>query len=122
MSQNPEAFNPFDPTGMFKTMRDGNMDAWSKMMIQMVNTDAYARATAALLDSWLTGSAPFRKMVETTMTQVLVNFNMPIRADITALAERLTNIELRLDDLEAEVRETRRVVCTSAPGPKEPNS
>ena len=29
MSQTPETYNPFDPTGMFKTMRDANLDAWS---------------------------------------------------------------------------------------------
>jgi hypothetical protein len=122
MSQKNEAFNPFDPTGMFKTMRDGNMDAWSKMMIQLVNTEAYAKATAAMLDSWLTSSAPFRKMIETTMTQVLVNFNMPTRADVTALAERLTNIEMRLDDLEAELKECRRAAPTTSPGPTEAQS
>ena len=77
MSQNNDTFNPFDPTGMFKSMRDANMDAWSKMMIQLVNTDAYAQATGTMLDAWLTTSAPFRKALETAMTQVLTNLNMP---------------------------------------------
>src|SRR6266536_555163 len=53
MSQNPETFNPFDPTGMFKTMRDSNVDVWSKMMIQLVNSDPYAQATGTMLDAWL---------------------------------------------------------------------
>ena len=108
MSQNNETFNPFDPTGMFKSMRDANMDAWSKMMIQLVNTDAYAKATGAMLDAWLTTSAPFRKALETAMTQVLTNLNMPTRADVISLAERLTNIEMRLDDLEAKLDESLR--------------
>jgi hypothetical protein len=108
MSDKNDTFNPFDPTGMFKTMRDSNMDAWSKMMIQLVSTDAYAQATATLLDAWLTSSAPFRKVFETTMTQALVNCNMPTRTDVTRLAERLTNIELRLDDLDAKLAEGRR--------------
>ena len=105
MSEQNESFNPFDPTGMFKNMRDTNMDAWSKMLIQFVNTDAYAQATGTMLDGWLSTSAPFRKMLEATMTQVLVNFNMPTRSDVTGLAERLTNIEMRLDDLEAKLDE-----------------
>ena len=54
-----------------------------------------------MLDAWLTSSAPFRKAVEKAMTQVLVNLNMPTRADVISLAERLTNIEMRLDDLDA---------------------
>ncbi len=116
-SQKDVPFNPFDPTGMFKDMRDSTMDAWSKMMIQMVNTDAYAQATGAMLDAWTSTSAPFRKAMETVMTQVLVNFNMPTRADVISLAERLTNIEMRLDDLEAKLDEKQHG-SRKAAGPK----
>ena len=108
MTQSNDAYNPFDPTGMFKTMRDAQMDAWSKMMIQLVNTEAYAQATAVMLDAWLSGSGPFRKAVQASMTQALTSVNMPTRDDVTRLAERLTNIEVRLDNLEAKLDEGRR--------------
>jgi hypothetical protein len=117
MSQTNDTFNPFDPTGMFKNMRDANLDAWSKMMIQFVNTDAYAEATGAMLDAWLSSSAPFRKALEAAMTRVLTNLNMPTRADVTGLAERLTHIEMRLDDLEGKLEEGRRAARKAA-GPK----
>jgi hypothetical protein len=105
MSDKNDPFNPFDPTGMFKSMRDSNMESWAKMMVQLVNTDAYAQATARLLDTWLSTSGPFKKALETVMTQVLTNLNMPTRADVIRVAERLTNIEVRLDDLEARLEE-----------------
>jgi hypothetical protein len=105
MTQDNDAFNPFDPTGMFKDMRGATMDSWSKMMIQAVNTDSYAKATGAMLDAWLTASAPFRKALEAAMTHVLANLGLPSRADVTGLAERLTHIEMRLDDLEAKLDE-----------------
>jgi hypothetical protein len=109
VSQNNEQdFNPFDPTGLWKSMRDANMDAWSKMMIQMVNSDAYAQATGSLLDAWLSNSTPFRKMLETALAQALAGCQMPTRADVISLAERLTNIELRLDDLEAKLDAAQR--------------
>jgi hypothetical protein len=108
MSQTNETVNPFDPTGALRGLRDAGMDAWSKMMIQFVNTEAYAQATGVTLDGWLTASAPFRKAVEKAVTQVLINLNMPTRTDIIGLAERLTNIEKRLDDLEAQLAEARR--------------
>jgi len=108
MSQDSDGFNPFDPTGIFKDMRTASMDSWSKMMIQLVNTDAYAKATAVMLDAWLTTSTPFRELFETTMTQVLTSFNLPTRADVISLAERLTNIEMRLDDLEIKLEESQR--------------
>jgi hypothetical protein len=119
MSNKNDSFNPLDPTGMFKNMRDSSMDAWSKMMVQLVNTEAYSQATGAMLDTWLTTSAPFRKALESTMTQVLTNLNMPTRGDITSLAERLTNIEMRLDDMEARMEETQRAAKKPAAKPKE---
>ena len=118
MSSNNEAFNPFDPAGLFKNVRDVGMDSWSKMMIELVNSDAYAAATGKMLDAWLSSSAPLRKVLETTMTQVLTNLNMPTRADVISLAERLINIEMRLDDLEAKLEEGRRATRPAAAGPK----
>jgi hypothetical protein len=122
LSQTNDGFNPFDPTGMLKSMRDANMDSWSKMMIQLVNTEAYAKATGAVLDAWLTSSAPFRKALETVSTQVLTNLQMPTRGDIVSLAERLTHIETRLDDLEAKLEESQRAGRKSSARPKSDSS
>lgn len=103
MSQNPGDVNPMDPFGAWRTMRDTYMDAWSKMMIDMVNSEAYAEASGRMMDAYLSASTPFRQAIESAMTQVLTQLNMPTRADVTALAERLTNIEFRLDDLDARL-------------------
>jgi polyhydroxyalkanoic acid synthase PhaR subunit len=105
MSQSKEkqTFDPFDPTGMLKQMRDTNLESWSKIMTDYVNTEAYAESTGAMLDAWLTTSGPFRNALESAMGQALAQMNMPTREDITRLAERLTNIEMRLDDLDARL-------------------
>ena len=105
MNQKKDDFDIFDPTGVFKTMRNNNLDAWSKAMVEFVNTDAYADATGKMLDTWLSTSAPFRKMLETAMTQSLANLSMPSRDEVTRLAERMTNIEMRLDDMDAKLDE-----------------
>jgi len=115
MSQKPDE-QAFDPFGTWKNMRDSGMDAWSKMMIQMVNTEAYAQASSMMMDTWLTNSAPFRKVIESTMTQVLTQLNLPMRSDITGLGERLTHIEMRLDDLEAKLDERPRSEPKAASG------
>jgi polyhydroxyalkanoic acid synthase PhaR subunit len=115
MSQKPDDQQAFDPFGAWKGMRDTGMDAWSKMMIQLVNNEAYAQASGAMLDAWLTTSAPFRKAIESTMTQVLTQLNMPTRSDVTGLAERLTHIEMRLDDLEAKLDERQPAPPKAAP-------
>jgi hypothetical protein len=80
----------------------------------LVSTEAYAEATAVMLDTWLTASGPFRKALATAMSQVLTNSNLPTRDQITSLAERLTNIEIRLDDLEAKLDESHRAARKTA--------
>ena len=100
MKQPSDTPNPLDPFGTLRTMRDTTLETWSKMMIDIVNSDAYAQATAKWLDTYLTASRPFHQILETTTTRVLTEFNMPTRADVIGLAERLTNIETRLDDLD----------------------
>jgi polyhydroxyalkanoate synthesis regulator phasin len=116
MSQKPDEQQILDPFGVWKSMRDSGMDAWSKMMIQLVNTEAYAQANATMMDAWLTTSAPFRKVIESTMTQVFTQLNMPMRSDVTGLAERLTHIEMRLDDIEAKLDERPRPESRAASG------
>jgi hypothetical protein len=103
MSQPPDTTNPFDPLGFWKNTQGATLDAWSKAMIELVNTDAYAEATGRMLDSYLTVSAPIRKVLEQTMAQVLAQYNLPSRAEVLSLAERLTNMEMRLDDLDARL-------------------
>ena len=105
MKQQPDTPNPLDPFGTLRTMRDASLESWSKLMVDVVNSDAYAQATARWLDTYLTASKPLREAVEATATRVLTEFNMPTRDDIISIASRLTNIEMRLDDLDARFDE-----------------
>ncbi len=93
----------FDPMEPWRGMRDVYMDAWAKAMVEMVNTEAYAQASGAMLDTYLTVSAPFREAIEKAMLKTLEQLAMPSRADVVSLAERMTNIELKLDDLDAKL-------------------
>jgi seryl-tRNA synthetase len=87
----------------WKSIRDSNLESWSKMTTDTVNSDEYSRATGQWLDTYLTLSQPFRRIIDVMMTQVLTSLNMPMRTDVTSLAERLTNIETRLDDQDAKL-------------------
>ena len=114
MSDHSETTNPLDPLDTMNTMRDASLktwksmrdtslESWSKMMIDMVNSEDYSQTTGQWLDTYLTLSQPFRRIIDTMMTQVLTGLNMPMRTDVTSLAERLTNIETRLDDQDAKL-------------------
>ena len=50
MGSNNDDFDVFDPTGVFKQMRDAGLDNWSKSMVELVNTEAYAEASGKMLD------------------------------------------------------------------------
>jgi seryl-tRNA synthetase len=105
----------------WNTMRDASLESWSKLMIELVNSDAYSRTTAQGLDSYLTLSQPFQQLIDMTTTQVLTKLNMPQRADVTQIAERLTNIEIRLDDLDAKLDEIQHAI-TALAAPKHATS
>jgi hypothetical protein len=92
-----------DPTDAFREMRDKYLDAWAKAMVETVNTDAYAKTSGMVLDTYLSASSPFREAVEKAMLHVLGQLSMPSRADFVALAERVNNIEIRLDDMDAKL-------------------
>jgi polyhydroxyalkanoic acid synthase PhaR subunit len=96
---------PFDPFEAWREMRNVGMEAWAKAITQAVNSEEYAKASGAMLDAYLAASLPFREMLEKTMTQALQQANMPTRTDLISLAERLTNVEMRLDDLDAKLDE-----------------
>jgi len=93
----------FDPMGTLRQMRDAYLDVWAKTMVDTVNSEAYAKATGSMLDGYLAVSAPFRETVEKAMLQALQQLSMPSRADFIGLAERLTNVEMRLDDMDAKL-------------------
>jgi hypothetical protein len=93
----------FDPMGQFRELRDGYLDAWAKATVDVVNSEAYAKASGQMLDTCLSASSPFREMTEKAMLQALQQLSMPSRADVISLAERLTNVEMKLDDIDAKL-------------------
>lgn len=101
-----------DPFEAFRKMRDTYLEGMSKVMIDAVNTEEYAQASGALLNNYLTLSAPFREALDKAMIMALEQFSLPSRQQVMALAERFTNLEMRLDDLDAKL--DRIVELTSA--------
>src|SRR5664279_2736256 len=107
------------PFEAFHEMRDAYLEGMSKVMIDAVNTEQYAQATGAMLNNYLTLSAPFREALDKAMIMALEQYSLPSRQQVTALAERFTNFEMRLDDLDAKldrIMELLSVARTPSPG------
>lgn len=94
---------PVDPFEALRGMRDAYLDSMSKVMVSAVNSEEYAQATGALLDGYLTLTAPAREALDKAMLQALEQFSLPSRQQVAVLAERLTNIEMRCDDMDAKL-------------------
>ena len=96
-----------DPFGFWKTYRTATLDAWSQPMIDSLNSEEFARIAGTILDQYLGMAQPVQDTVQKTMTYTLAYLNMPTRDEVTSLAERLVNIETRLDDLDAKTSDMR---------------
>ena len=112
VDEQPKQFDPFES---LRGMRDAYLESMSKTMIEAVNSESYAQATGAMLDYALGASAPFREAMEKSLSQTLQQLSLPSRQDVTALAERLTNIEMRLDDLDAKIDRVLRGMTKAPP-------
>ena len=98
--QQAKTFDPFEP---FREVRDAYLEAMSKTMIDAVNSEAYAKATGAMLDWSLTAAEPFRDGMEKAVLHAMQQLSFPSRQEVSALAERFTNLELRVDDMDAKL-------------------
>ncbi|MGB9031235.1 MAG: poly(R)-hydroxyalkanoic acid synthase subunit PhaE [Acidobacteriaceae bacterium] len=111
---------PTDPLDPFRAMRDAYLDAMAKSMVEAVNTEAYAQATGAMLDGYLSASAPMREALDKSMVQALQQLSLPSRQEVAALAERFTNLELCLDDMDAKLDAIQKILRSAAHPPEPP--
>jgi hypothetical protein len=103
MAETQSASKSSDPMEAMREMRDAYLGVMSKAMIDAVNTETYAQVTGAMLDGYLTAATPFREGLDKAMLQWLEQMSLPSRQEVVALAERFTNVELRLDDIDAKL-------------------
>ena len=103
MSEEKESSTPLEPFEAFRKMRDAYLEGMSKVMIDAVNTEEYTQSTSGALTNYLALMAPFREALDKSMAIALDQFSLPSRDQVAALAERFTNIEMRLDDLDAKL-------------------
>ncbi len=108
-------FDLNDPIGNLRKARDATLDAWAKAMIDLVNTETFARWIGATLDSYLIASAPLQNLINTSMKTSLARLNLPSRDELTTLARRVTHIEMRLDDIEIKIDQLMHALRTQTP-------
>jgi hypothetical protein len=101
-----------DVTKLLRETRDGVMDAWAKLMLQLTSAHEYQRVQGMIMKPALLGFALARKASETLMAPFLTYLNMPSREEVISIAQRLTHVEMTLDDLGAAIEQIRRATVT----------
>ncbi|GAB4128552.1 MAG: hypothetical protein Fur005_03870 [Roseiflexaceae bacterium] len=107
-----DLLNPF---AAMRSLRDMTLDVWSKTAIEAVNTDTFAQWLGIYLNTTLAVSAPFQRAIDQSMETILPRLHLPSREELASVAGRMTNIELRLDDMDA--RSDDLLAALQAPAP-----
>lgn len=87
---------------------------FDEMAKAVFGTDAFAKATGTATEI----GAKAQKQMSDQMSRNLEFFNMPSRADVTAIGERLMTIEDRLIGIEAALERLAPEPAKPASGPK----
>jgi hypothetical protein len=90
------------------------MEEFAKVVLTVTSTRGYQRANAAVAKPALLATAVLREKREAAMAELLAMLNIPSREEVLALSQRLTRIEMTLDDLGAGMDQLRRAADPKA--------
>lgn len=103
MSEAETAASQPDPMEKMRELRDAYLETWSKYLIETVNSESYAKASGAALNSYLDVAAPLKEPAEQALLRTLEQLHIPSSSDFAGLAGRITNIEMQLDNADAKL-------------------
>lgn len=101
----PESNTPeFDPLAFWKQFQTAGMNVWTQAMNDVVASEDFAQNMGHYLDAYLAAALPQQQLMK-QVDQYLQQMNLPSRPDLLSVAERLTHLEMRVDDLDAKMDE-----------------
>lgn len=115
MSEAEAAAGQPDPIEKMRELRDAYLETWSKYLIETVNSDNYAKASGAALNSYLNVAAPLKEPTEQALLRTLEQLHIPTSVDFAGLAGRITNIEMQLDNADAKLDRIEKLLLAMPP-------
>lgn len=103
MSEEEQRKQEIDPFGNMIEFYDSWTKAWASTMSDAVATESFAQSAAEQMEGSLEFMGFIRKQVADAMEQYLQQMNLPTRKEVIVVAERLTHIEMTIDDLDAKI-------------------
>jgi len=98
--EQPQASDPFAQVVQFY---DDWTKTWAGAASEMVSSKSFADSMAQQLESTLSMTQLMRRQMGEIMEQSLQQMSLPTRKQVVSLAERMTHMEMRLDDMEAKL-------------------
>jgi hypothetical protein len=92
-----------DLMAQWKQFLDQWIAAWSRVLEQAMGTDAFAQLMGKQLEAFLNVSGPVKKAAEQQIEVGLAGLGIPSRAQVTALARHVAQVEEKIDGLEDKV-------------------
>jgi polyhydroxyalkanoate synthesis regulator phasin len=92
-----------DPFSQWLEFCDTFTRSWAGAMSETVATETFADAMSQQMETGMDALALMRRQVGEMMEQYLQQISLPTRGEVLSLAERLTRIEMRVDDLDAKL-------------------
>lgn len=105
MSEEKSEESQADPFANMIQFYDNWTKAWAKTMSETVASPRFAETMARQTEGSLEFWSLVRRQVGEAMEQYLQQMSLPTQSEVVSLAERLTTIEMRLDDVDAKLDE-----------------
>lgn len=94
-----------DPFAQMIQFYDSMGKSWASAMSDAVASKSFADSMSEQMESNLEAMSLVRKQFGDFMEQYLQQMNLPTRKEVITLSERLTKLEMTLDDLDAKLDE-----------------
>jgi SMC interacting uncharacterized protein involved in chromosome segregation len=104
MSENDEK-QVGDPFSQMVQFYDDWTKTWAGAASEMASSKSFADSMAQQLESTLSTTQLMRRQMSEIMEQSLQQMSLPSRKQVLSIAELMTSIEMRLDDMEAKLDE-----------------
>ena len=101
-----------DPFAQMIQFYDSMGKSWASAMSDAVASKSFADSMSEQMESNLESMSLMRKQFGDFMEQYLQQMNLPTRKEVVSLSERLTKLEMTLDDLDAKLDEILDVLKT----------
>ena len=106
-----------DLMAQWKQFLDQWIAAWSRVLEQAMGTDAFAQLMGKQMEGFLNVAGPVRKAAEQQIEVSLAGLGIPSRAQVTALARHVAQVEEKVDGLEDKLD---RILGRLPDGPARP--